>query len=177
MLASFWDNVVRLLGLLVLAVVMLILVMTPGTSLALDYEASLTTPPFDELFVDNPTWVDAVKLDEVTDRIAVRNDQWFLKQIIGIFFDADLDSEEQKATYYIKWVLNLALSFVGFVALVVLIFGFYQMFASGSNDEGWKKAQETVVRASIALAVIALSWFIVSWFFDIFVTVSEPLTQ
>lgn len=143
---------------------------------AVDYDQALTTPPFEDIFTNNPTGEDAVDIGVLTDQFAVRDDEGFVAQIIDLFFDADLNNEEQKATYYIKWVINLALSFIGLIALVVLILGFYKMFTAGNREEGRAEAKTTVIRAAMALAVIALAWFVVSWFFDIFVTVVEPLT-
>lgn len=77
-----------------------------------------------------------------------------------------------KATAYVRVVINYFLSIASFVALVVVIYGFYMMFFS-EQEAGFAKAKKILTGAFIALAIIALSWFIVSFLFGVFQNVSE----
>jgi uncharacterized PurR-regulated membrane protein YhhQ (DUF165 family) len=72
-------------------------------------------------------------------------------------------------------MINYFLMIAGLVATVVLIIWFYRMFAAWDNQEAYKKAMKTVVRAGLAIVVIGVSWFIVSWFFDIFIRVRDDI--
>ncbi len=150
-----------------------------STTSATDAEQALTTPPLDDVFVNNPQWADAVDIGKVTKTVAIDPNQGAVQRIIDVFFDNDLNTPQQKATYYIKGVLNLFLSIIGFVALVYLIYGFYKMFTA-SGDDWRKEAQKIVVWSLIALAIMGVARFIVSWFFAIYekaitpVALSEP---
>lgn len=75
---------------------------------------------------------------------------------------------DQRATFFIKNAFNWFLAIIGMVALIVLIYAFYQMFTAEGNDEKFKEARKFVIWATIALFVIWLSWFIVSFLFNIF---------
>jgi hypothetical protein len=76
MIAVVWHYSFRLiiLALASLLLGMMGVVLAPSLAEAVDYETHLTTPPFDELFTNNPTGEDAVALDVITDELAVRND-------------------------------------------------------------------------------------------------------
>jgi hypothetical protein len=75
-----------------------------------------------------------VDIGKVTKTVAIDPNQGAVQRIIDVFFDNDLNTPQQKATYYIKGVLNLFLSIIGFVALVYLIYGFYKMFTASGDD-------------------------------------------
>lgn len=95
--------------------------------------------------------------------------EW-IQDSFGIAYDAE---DEQRGTFYIKEVINAVLSIIWLVALAVLLFGFYKMFAARENEEAFKDARKYVIWATIALLVIGVSRFIVSWFFEIFFQVKE----
>ncbi len=145
-----------------------------STTSATDAEQALTTPPLDDVFVNNPQWADAVDIGKVTKTVAIDPNQGAVQRIIDVFFDNDLNTPQQKATYYIKGVLNLFLSIIGFVALVYLIYGFYKMFTA-SGDDWRKEAQKIVVWSLIALAIMGIAWFIVSRFFAIYEKAITPV--
>ena len=79
----------------------------------------------------------------------------------------DSKGVDQTATYFVKNILNWLMSIAGLVALIVLLYGFYQMFVAKDHKSGYEEAFKVVKGAAIALLVIALAWFIVSWFFYI----------
>lgn len=92
----------------------------------------------------------------------------------GIAYDAP---DEQRATFYIKEALNRFLAITWLVALAVLLYGFYKMFASGDNEEAMGDARKIVIGATIALLAIGVSRFIISRFFEIFFQVKEGVAQ
>lgn len=139
-----------------------------------DAEQALTEPPLTDIFTNNPQGEAATEIGKLTKKYAIDENQWAVQRIIDLFFDSDLNTPEQKATYYIKGVVNLFLSIIGFVALIYVIYGFYKMFASEGED-GWSEAKKIVIRWGIALAVIGIAWFIVSRFFKIYQEAIEPV--
>lgn len=86
-----------------------------------------------------------------------------IQQLLGVDYGS-----QQRATFFIKNVFNRFLAIIGVVALIVLIYGFYQMFANKDNEDGFKTAKKIVIWAVIALFVMGTSWFIVSLLFEIF---------
>ena len=85
------------------------------------------------------------------------------------------NADDQRATFYIKEVINWFLAIVWLIALIVLVYWFYKMFFAQSGEESFTEALEIVKWAAIALFVIWLSWFIVSMLFDIFFAAKEDI--
>jgi hypothetical protein len=81
------------------------------------------------------------------------------------------DNTGSPALNYVKWLLNMVLGLVSFIALVLVIFAFYLIFFS-KDEEGIKKAKKILTGVAIALAIMGVSRLIVSYFFDIFTTVT-----
>ena len=72
-----------------------------------------------------------------------------------------------KALSYIQIVINYVLSFTAFIALIVIIYGFYMMFFR-DQDKGFGTAKKTVTGAAVALFVIAISWVFANFAFYVF---------
>lgn len=106
------------------------------------------------------------------------NSQWGtstserLQRTFSVARDSDWD---QRATDYIRVIINRFLAVVGLVALVVLIVGFYKMLVSADSEAARWEARKLVMNAGIALGVIGIARFIVSWFFDIFFVVTSSI--
>lgn len=108
---------------------------------------------------------------------AVKDNEGVLAKIQKAF-QVDYQSSkgvEQTATYFVKNIINWLLAIAGLVALVVLIYGFYQMFAAKDHKSGYEEAFKIVKGAAIALLVIGVAWFIVSWFFEIYTRVKDDV--
>lgn len=84
------------------------------------------------------------------------------------FLGVDYSNSEQRATFFIKNAFNRFLAIIGMIALIALIYGFYQMFTAEGNEEKYKEARKFVIGVTIALFVIWLSRFLVSRLFEIF---------
>ena len=78
-----------------------------------------------------------------------------------------------KAIYYAKMIVNLLLSFVGFVALVMVIYAFYMIFFL-KDETGITKAKQILKWVIIAITIMGLSWFIVSMIYWIQSIVQIP---
>lgn len=69
-----------------------------------------------------------------------------------------------KAVYYAKMIVNLMLSFVSFIALVMVIYAFYMIFFL-KDEAGITKAKQVLKWVAIAIIIMWLSRFIVSMIF------------
>ena len=85
------------------------------------------------------------------------------------------NADNQRATFYIKQVINRFLAVIWLIALIVLIYWFYKMFFASDGEESFGEALKIVKWAALALFVIWLSWFIVSMIFDIFYAAKEDV--
>jgi hypothetical protein len=109
---------------------------------------------------------------EIIKTNVVENNDSDLNELIGTFHNnSEVLTNENKATSYVKIIINYFLALIGLVALIVLIYGFYMMFTS-SHEEWIKKAKKYVVWAAIAMFTIWVSRFIISWFMFIFLQAS-----
>ena len=62
-------------------------------------------------------------------------------------------SGEAPASVYVSVVINYFLAIVSFIALAVVIYGFYMMFFS-DQEEGFSKAKKILTGAAIAIVII-----------------------
>lgn len=99
---------------------------------------------------------------------AVSPEDSLLNRLLSVF---KLDQPEyegpQKAFYYMKKLLNYALSFVSLIALSLLLYSFYGML-TGDGDKQFGKVKETLKGIAIAIIVMGLAWLIVSLLFWIY---------
>lgn len=65
----------------------------------------------------------------------------------------------------IRNFINWALSLLGLIALIMLLFGGYKMVVSGGDEEAYKEGLKILKNAAIGLAFIAVSWFLVTFIF------------
>lgn len=84
--------------------------------------------------------------------------------IMKTFFGDWLVNKSWNAMEYIKNLINIALSLVWFIALCMIIYGFFMIFFS--KEEEWLKMAKSIVKWSVtAIILIWLSWTIVSLMF------------
>ncbi|MFH1367444.1 MAG: hypothetical protein ABIH38_05715 [Patescibacteria group bacterium] len=69
-------------------------------------------------------------------------------------------------------VMRLFLGALGVFALFVFMWGGFQMLTSAGNAETVKKAKDTLVWASVGIAVVISSWAIINYFLRVFITVT-----
>lgn len=97
-------------------------------------------------------------------KLAVTDTQWPIQKFIKLFLPNRPTGEWVFA--YIQYIINIALSLVAFIALIVLIYGFYGILFRDSQE--WiTNAKKTVRWTMIAIVVMGASWLIVQVLFYI----------
>ncbi|HMT00720.1 MAG TPA: hypothetical protein PKC14_00180 [Candidatus Absconditabacterales bacterium] len=112
------------------------------------------------------------QIGEVFNDVVVDNSN----SIIGILLEAigfplPASYGDEPASAYVRDVVNYFLGLVSFIAVIVLIYGFYGMFFA-EQEKGFNKAKQMVRGTAIALGILFLSWFIISYLFTVFTQVS-----
>ncbi len=98
----------------------------------------------------------------------INSSSWPWKWIISVFrLDPFIDKSDLSALELAKYIINIALGLISFIALIVIIYGFAQIFFA-KDDEGVSKAKKIVQGAAIAIAIIAVSRFVISFLFDLY---------
>ncbi len=69
-------------------------------------------------------------------------------------------SAYKKPTDIIISIINVALSFVGLIFLIMIIYSGFQWMTSGGNEEVVGKAKKRIINSVIGIAIILLSWII-----------------
>lgn len=91
-----------------------------------------------------------------------------LKRILIIFnLEQFIISSDASALEFVKYIINIALWLISFVALIIIIYGFVQVFFA-KDDEGITTARKTIQWAAIAIAIIAVSWLLVTFLFSLY---------
>ncbi len=130
-------------------------------------------PSFPYDVSDAQKWEEAINIWKIIKEEAIDPDDSASEQIQAAY-KIDLE-DDQRATAYIKEVMNRILAIIGLVALTTLIYGFYRMILTTDNEEGYKNARKIIVTAIIALFIIGTAWILVSQFFDIFFQVKKDV--
>jgi len=75
-------------------------------------------------------------------------------------------SEAEELTLaYINRLINWALWMLAFVALLVVIYGWFQMVTAAGDDAKYKSWKTALKKASIGIIWIGISWLFVSFIF------------
>jgi hypothetical protein len=86
-------------------------------------------------------------------------------RLIQAFYDAEFNpNSTQPAQYYVKFLIDVALSLVAFIALCLLIYYLYIIFF-GDREKNISQAKNHALNAFIAICLIGVSWMIVSFAF------------
>lgn len=93
------------------------------------------------------------------------NNQSIINRLLEVFWlSNDALWWDHKFIAYLRWILNIALWLLSFIALIMSIYTFYLMFFT--ENEAWiKKAKWNLIGIFIALATIWLARLIVSFIF------------
>ena len=112
---------------------------------------------------------DVIKADSLTPTTSIMSRLTSFFRVSGTSYNPD--NTGNPAINYVKFILNIVLALISFIALVLIIFAFYLIFF-GKEEEAFKKAKKILTGVAIALFIMGLSWFIVSFFFNVFTTVA-----
>jgi C4-dicarboxylate transporter len=99
----------------------------------------------------------------------VNSDDSAIKQVAQDYVWEETLEKENPATYYISTTINYFLAILGFIAFLVLAYGFTLVFTD-KTDEWIKKWYKFIKMSSIAIIVIGISWLIAIWFINIYAT-------
>ena len=72
--------------------------------------------------------------------------------------DSDLQPRES-----LVGIINIALSFLGLIAVIIVIYGGFVWMTSGGNEEKINNAKKILKNGLIGLVIILLSWGIATW--------------
>jgi pilus assembly protein TadC len=72
-----------------------------------------------------------------------------------------LSNEDPKAVTVM--IINIILSFLGLVALVIILFGGFKWMTSAGNQEEIGKAKKILIAGLIGLIIVLLSWGITNY--------------
>ena len=99
----------------------------------------------------------------------VNSDDSAIKQVAQDYVWEETLEKENPATYYISTTINYFLAILGFIAFLVLAYGFTLVFTD-KTDEWIKKWYKFIKMASIAITIIGISWLIAILFINIYTT-------
>jgi drug/metabolite transporter (DMT)-like permease len=90
-----------------------------------------------------------------------------IMKLFGVYSFTNNGSESGTAVAYIQYIINMLLWVAAFIALIILIYGFYLMFFS-KQEEWFEKAKKIIIWVTVALFIMWLSWVIVSFLFYLY---------
>ncbi len=90
-----------------------------------------------------------------------------IMKLFGVYSFTDNGAESATAVVYIQYIVNMLLWLAAFIALIILIYGFYLMFFS-KQEEWFEKAKKIIIWVTVALFIMWLSWVIVSFLFYLY---------
>lgn len=70
-------------------------------------------------------------------------------------------------------IINVALGFLGIVAVVIVLLGGFKWMIAGGNDEKTNEAKKLIVSGIIGLAIILSAWAITSFVISRLVTATQ----
>ena len=79
----------------------------------------------------------------------------------------EYDTWTGKALNYVRWIINILLWLVWFISLILIIFAFYLIFVTKS-EEAVGKARKILTWVAIALIILWASWLITSFLFYLY---------
>lgn len=68
----------------------------------------------------------------------------------------------------IKNFINYVLGFLGLIALIMLLFGWFKIVTWGSDEAKYQEGVKTLKNAAIGIGFIGISWFLVTAIFFVF---------
>ncbi|MBU1348624.1 pilin [Patescibacteria group bacterium] len=72
-------------------------------------------------------------------------------------------------------IINVALGFLGIIAVVIVLLGGFKYMISGGNEEKTSEAKKLIVSGIIGLAIILSAWAITSFVISRLVTATQDV--
>ncbi len=97
------------------------------------------------------------------------SDKTLLNSFLSMFWLNTFKNNDgvPNALVYIRFIINLLLWLVSFIALVMIIYSFYLMFFS-EDTQGMERVKKNLKGVAIALVILGLSRIIVSFIFNFY---------
>jgi len=87
------------------------------------------------------------------------------------------DSQQQDAfVNVVKWWVNWVLGVLALIALLYLMWGWFQMVTSGGDDEAYGKWFTILKHGATGLILIGVAWFIISIVFWLVAQIANDTT-
>ncbi len=87
--------------------------------------------------------------------------------------ESDLALSNQDPRIVTVMIINIVLSFLGLIALVVVLFGGFKWMTSGGNQEQVGQAKKMLIAGLIGLVIVLLSWGIATFVIDQVVKITK----
>jgi hypothetical protein len=71
-------------------------------------------------------------------------------------------------------IINVALGFLGIIAVVIVLIGGFKYMVSGGNEEKTSEAKNMIVAGIIGLAIILSAWAITTFVIGSLLTATQP---
>lgn len=126
--------------------------------------------PYD---IDSPTQLkwsnESINLSDVIVTDSIEPSSSIFTNLFGFFklSGKEYDTWTGKALNYIKRIINILLWLVGFISFLLIIFAFYLIFVTKS-EEAVGKARKILTWVAIALIILWASWLITSFLFFLY---------
>ena len=77
-----------------------------------------------------------------------------------------ISTDETDAKVVIVNIINLALTFLGLIAVILILWGGFKWMTAGGNDESVEAAKKIIIAAVIGLAIILSAYAIANFFIN-----------
>lgn len=114
---------------------------------------------FVSVFALTPAHLVLAGNDPVTDTTVV-DDDFGLDPLESLTIKTD----ETDARVVIIRIINLALTFLGLIAVILILWGGFKWMTAGGNDESVEAAKKIIIAAVIGLAIILSAYAIANFF-------------
>ncbi len=85
----------------------------------------------------------------------------------------NISTEETDARAVVVNIINLALTFLGLIAVILILWGGFKWMTAGGNDESVEAAKKIIIAAVIGLAIILSAYAIANFFINSIQTAVE----
>jgi hypothetical protein len=89
-----------------------------------------------------------------------------------LYLDEDLSPREAAVG-----LINLVLSFLGLVAVVIVLIGGFKWMTAGGNEEKVGSAKKLLIGGLIGLVIVLLAWGISSWVLQTIPEISQQQSE
>ena len=93
--------------------------------------------------------------------------------VVGVAVPGEGQGREDAFVNVVRWFINWTLGILAFIALIILLYGGFQMVTAAWNEDKYKTWFTILRQAAIGLILIGVAWFVISLIFRLVFTVSD----